>query len=155
MFPEVGSPGQKADLFFNCLRYLRAAFHSGCTSPYSHQQCTRVFFSPHPRQHLSIVKRCFILGSGGFCSLPSRYLAGLRLNTQAGMACPGVCSHSHSVIPQKCCRTPCPSPVAGGAAALALVMSGSTTRGPAHRASLLAKGCNFHEVMCSGVYTSF
>ena len=51
IFPEVGPLGQKADPFLIFLRYLHTAFHSGCTSLHSHQQC-KVPLSLHPHQHL-------------------------------------------------------------------------------------------------------
>jgi hypothetical protein len=53
--PKSGIGGSNGRSMFSFLSSLQIFFHSGCTSLHCHQQCKRVPFSPHPRQHLLLV----------------------------------------------------------------------------------------------------
>ena len=53
--PRSGVTESKGSNIFNFLRNPHAVFYSGCISLHSHQQCTKVLFSPYPRQNLLFV----------------------------------------------------------------------------------------------------
>ena len=52
--PNSGIDGSYHN-FFCVFKELQYVFHCGCIDLHSHKQCRKIFFPPHPLQHLLFV----------------------------------------------------------------------------------------------------
>uniref|UniRef100_A0A9L0KHL3 Joining chain of multimeric IgA and IgM n=1 Tax=Equus asinus TaxID=9793 RepID=A0A9L0KHL3_EQUAS len=62
---RCGIAGLYGCFIFSILKKLHTVFHRGCTNLHSHQQYTRIPFSPHPQQYLSLVFLIIAILSAG------------------------------------------------------------------------------------------